>query len=231
MTVSVLIPYRPEPSRRALADLVVHRARAAVVPPGEVIVSDDRGENDDLFNHGQAVNIARASASGDVLVILDADTTYSNRILFQKAVEQTAADRRWRMPRYYRRLTESTTARYLQDAPGGAFLPDEIEWEGDGVSWAGIVIVPAEHFDAVGGADERYVGWGADDVALGLALTTLVGPAVRYEGAALHLWHPRDEENLGWHRHSVAERELTDRYMAAAGDPVAMEALLEGKRL
>jgi GT2 family glycosyltransferase len=45
-------------------------------------------------------------------------------------------------------------------------------------------------FDAVGGYDERYVGWGGEDDDM-WARFTAAGPVRRYDDQFLHLHHPR----------------------------------------
>lgn len=238
MKVSVLVPFRTDEGRRdALRDLVASRTHYALDAAGidhEIVVSDDRRANHDLFNRGQAINLAARDATGDVLVIHDADTTYDSADAFARAVESTLSDRKWRLPTVYAQLTEAATDPVLQ----GRFPREETlehagqtEWVGVGICWSGLVIVPREAFELVGGGDERYIGWGADDVALGLALDALYGRHVRYPGAAIHLWHPRGTQENGWHRNNVAQRKLTERYQAAADDPAEMLELVAGKRL
>lgn len=231
--LSILVPYRPNGGVRsrigecALARLGVFRQHGS---DAEVIYANDGGWDADLFNHGKAINNAFEQSHGDVLLIADADTTYDHAAGLIDAVYATSYDRHWRLPHRYIQLTEAATERRLR-VWDWEIEPEEMLWVGDSVSWSGLIIVPREAFEKVGGADERYLGWGADDIAFGAALDTLYGIHVRYSGSAVHLWHPRGEQEHGLHRHGDEGRDLTRRYEAAFGDRAAMRKLIEGKRL
>jgi hypothetical protein len=235
MGVSFLVPYRASAEREPLFEFALDRIQAARViledlydVLSEVIVSDDRGDDPALFNHGQAINRAASLADGHVLAIVDADTTFS--VSAASAIAASLRDGNWRLPRYYRQLTRAATSAVIAN-PNLLDADLETEWVGEGVSWSGIVVVPRFAFDAVGGSDERYRGWGADDVALGLALNALYRPVERWEGSAFHLWHPRGVQEAGLHRYCDEQIHLTRRYQAAAERPREIEKLLSGKRL
>ena len=50
------------------------------------------------------------------------------------------------------------------------------------------LVVHREAYEAVGGHDERFLGWGSEDQAFALALTVLVGQPLRQARAdCLHL--------------------------------------------
>jgi hypothetical protein len=56
-------------------------------------------------------------------------------------------------------------------------------------AYGGIHIVPRRLWDASGGYDERFLGWGSEDAAFQFACTVLGGyKALR--GDVYHLWHP-----------------------------------------
>lgn len=234
MKVTVIVPYRPDPRRDRLLEVVRARLRHALEGAfeTEVILMDDLRGDGELFNRPQAINMALKASDGEIVVINDADTTHSTASSLRDAIQATMRDMKWRLPARYHQLAEGPTDAIL-DAPKGLLAaarvqPDESEviWTGDGVCWSGIVVVPRVALEAVRGGDQRYRGWGADDVALALALKTLYAPPVRYEGDAVHLWHPRGEQENGKHRFSVEERQLTERYMAADGDKKAIRALI-----
>src|SRR5690606_4492067 len=52
------------------------------------------------------------------------------------------------------------------------------------------IVVPRVVFEAVGGFDEGYRSWGAEDDAFWHAATLASGAPLRVPGAAYHLWHP-----------------------------------------
>ncbi len=226
MSTAVLIPWRHSEERAPLWYYVRDRYREL---GWQLYVSDDLHENDDLFNHGQAYNLAaELAADSDVLVLGDADTTYSDAEALQTAVERVRReDWAWALPETYVQLTEAVTHALLTGAPLGWALAARPHWAGT-TSWAGVIVVSTAAFFKVGGSDERYVGHGADDAALGIKLDTLHGAHTRYPMSAVHLWHSRGNQEEDMHRHSAAQRELTFRYMNAAGDPEAVRQVASG---
>lgn len=228
VTVSVLVPFRPDGGQRdRLRDFVHARIVKLLLPhqDPEVIYWGDGNDHADVFNHGKAINECARLATGDVFLIMDADTTYLDGAGLVQALRRTSWDRRWRLPAVYHQLKEEATRSTLRCGRlPSPLMPAEIEWTGESVSWSGLVVVPKEAFWEVGGADERYIGHGADDVALGLALDTLFGKHVRFADAAVHLWHPR-----GVQEHAAFGGDLTERYLAAAGHPKMMRAVVAGK--
>lgn len=237
--VSALVPYRPDGGQRdVLRDFVHSRFVEKMVAAQidiEIVYADDDHDDPDLFNHGQAINKAYERSHGGVILVMDADTTFDDGDALVLALRSTAADRHWRLPEFYFQLTDDATTRALDR---GKYADDEFfltcfdygegedcEWVGYRQAWSGLVIVPREAFCAVHGAEERYVGHGADDAALGLTLNLLWGKHVRYHGAAVHLWHPRGPQERSAHN-----PEISRRYEAAAEDVEAMRALVAEKR-
>lgn len=90
----------------------------------------------------------------------------------------------------------------------------------------GILAVRADVWRDVGGMDERFAGWGAEDTAFRAALSTLHGEREPLPGTLGHLWHepaPRAEataRNVG-----LFERE----YAPAIGNPAAMRAVVSNR--
>ncbi|HET7030367.1 MAG TPA: galactosyltransferase-related protein [Candidatus Limnocylindrales bacterium] len=90
----------------------------------------------------------------------------------------------------------------------------------------GVIAVPRVAWETLGGFDERFSGWGGEDVAFARAARTLVG-VVRLPGQIWHLWHPRDTSKAAY---LEGPKELTARYGAAVGDVAAMRALLDERQ-
>jgi hypothetical protein len=186
--VSVLVPYRPDDGAR-------QEAWENVVQPlweqtgAELIVeSPGPGASPAEFNHPLAINRARERASGEVLIIADADCAWTPYLLPAFLVDACTKSSGLALPRRYAKLTGSQTRRLVRGTtPPSERMLQKAEWVGDAVSWSGLVCVRAEDFDAVGGYDERYEWWGSDDVAFGLSVETLLGPTRRIDGSVLHL--------------------------------------------
>lgn len=97
------------------------------------------------------------------------------------------------------------------------------------------MVVTAELWETVGGYDERFVGWGAEDWAWFAACATLGGPAVRVDAPVYHLWHPPSAESEAITRDVelptlAANHRLGRRYLQASGNPAAMRMLCRQAR-
>jgi len=69
--------------------------------------------------------------------------------------------------------------------------------------------------------DDRFVGWGGEDISWARALDTLAGPAYRGNAAMWHLHHEPQAMRPGRRASEDSER-LASRYLDAAGDTAAM---------
>lgn len=227
MSVSVLVPYRPGESWRDRAWLTISSAWAET--GYEVIVeSPGPGAHPGEFNHPLAINAARRRASGDVLVVADADTAWDPLDWVERAARLIESGiSHWVLPSEYWQLSAAQTQARLTT---GMWVDDEsrAEWVGHGVSWSGIVMVAAWAFDEVGGYDERWEWWGSDDAAFSKCMGTIVGPATRLPGRCLHHWHPRPSEHHYGHERHVQQHELQMLYDRADGDPDAMRRVRFG---
>lgn len=226
MPVSVIVPYRPDGGYRDQAWEWIRQRWAAMFPDYEVVVgSDDGGANPGEFNHGLAVNRAAERASGDVLLIADADVAPDPWLL--EAVARVAAgDVRWALPSRYRKLTREATDTALGWSADADLCKLDVEWDGS-VSVASIQVVPREGFDLVGGFDSRFDGWGADDVCFAIAMHTLWGAVTRVAGAVHHLWHPAPIAETYGHRWHPRQDAIMREYIAAgeAADPDVIRKL------
>jgi predicted glycosyltransferase involved in capsule biosynthesis len=95
----------------------------------------------------------------------------------------------------------------------------ETRWD----NHASLIAIAADLWDRVGGFDERFEGWGWEDVAFRLACETLLGPMVVLRGVLWHLWHPTDPNREA---HNAENRQRLEPFIAAQGDRAAMAALV-----
>jgi hypothetical protein len=228
VSVSVLVPYAPAGPERARAWGWVERRWRESFPDAELVVAAPAVVGDPgRFCRAAALNRAAERAGGDVFVLADADTAFSPSAV--RAALARLATEAWVLPERYVRLNSTLSATWLT-RPSGS--PPPPAWEaGVEEEWpanvSGIVALPREAFDVVGGFDERFRGWGWEDGSFACALSTLWGPLFREPGhVAWHLWHPRPPEHSVWGPFAGVQRRLGERYLAAAGDPLAMAALL-----
>lgn len=219
MGVTVVVPFRPDPHREAAWRYV----RDCYPRQWEVTAADCAGP----WAKGRAVANALEAATGDVLVIADADLIVRPDDLRAAVVALERAA--WVIPhRYVFRLNERATARVLA---GGldpfAPLP---RWSlarapRVGPPGGGFVVVRRADFERAGGIDPRFVGWGGEDISLARALDTLAGAHVRLEADAFHLWHKPMVREPG-NRASPASERLAALYLEADGKPDAMRAVI-----
>jgi hypothetical protein len=100
----------------------------------------------------------------------------------------TWAHRRWRG------LSESWTKRSW--TTGGTSAPKSTDDDMDilvertnPISWSCCIVIPRAVWDDLGGFDERFRGWGFEDMALQSIVVGLYGHE-RIAGDVYHLWHP-----------------------------------------
>lgn len=222
-TVSVLVP---------LGQLDEHRARAWSYVEAHYRRSHASwqlvtGECDDVaWSKGEALRRAYSASSGDVLVIADADSLV-DAVTLEKAV-RLAPRAPWVVPHttVYRLTPDETTKVYA----GGPLRRGPrlvVRTPYTGPAGGGIVVLTREAWETVNGIDERFEGWGGEDISFGYALATLVGWYERLGGRLFHLWHPHPAPDL---RGSPASETLVARYKAARSDPDAMRALIDERR-
>lgn len=194
MNVAICVPWRPTPSRLPLFDYITRWVERELGWP--VITGDT---DDVVFNRSAARNAAVRASDADVVVILDADTVGQPQA-FRRAVEATYADGVTRLP--YTRcfvLDEHDTARALAGHP----LPPRYEVRG---ACGGALVLRRDVYDSLGGHDERYTGWGYEDVDFAKR-----AKPERVQGCIWALRHERDVQG------ELSERNL-NLLVATYGD-------------
>ena len=198
MTTVFLVPRRDDHGHRD-ALWAYARARWEQYFPDVAIFE---GHHDDgPFNRSAAINrAARAAGDWDIGIIIDSDVVLSVHQV--RAAIDSAADtgrvtwghRRWRG------IREDATVRLVADQRdlGPELDRDELDLiveRTNPLSWSCCIAVPRPVFDDLGGLDERFRGWGFEDMALQSVICGLYGYE-RIEGDVVHLWHPRSEERI-----------------------------------
>ena len=177
--VAICIPWRPTPERQPLLDAVVveYNRRGNTLP---YVLADSDGP---VFSRAQAINRAvnRAFADGhEVVVINDADTLCDPESL-GVAVWLTAGDKQSRLPySKYILMTQGQTNLYLAT---GTVAGDEYLG-----ACSGVLVVHKDTWNELGGFDERYIGWGAEDVEFAIR-----HQFERIPGTCWGLYHTPDE--------------------------------------
>jgi hypothetical protein len=232
-SLSLIIPFRDDDgSRTAVKQWIVARWRH-FLPDAEIIVQSDDGGIP--FSKTLAVNRAFERSSGSVIGMLDSDVWIDVEHT-REAVDLIArGEARWVKPASkVFRLTEEATARLIAQPPTTPFpTHSRDDYESVRKIWGLFHLFPREAFEAIGGYDPRFRGWGGEDTAAIAAMDTLWGPHTMLPHPLYHLYHPHAKNAAGeaiWQGQTGWNIDLRDRYNAARGKPDLMRILAEETR-
>ncbi len=214
--VSVIIPWRPAPSRVTAFEAVTSWY-AREFPEFTLRTVDTE---DDVFVLAACRNRGIAEAApDDVVIINDADTIPEPEAL-REAVSAARTSELVHLPyTAYHWLGASGTAQYLAGTN-----PEECAYELVSGACSGVYVSTPRTWAAHGAQDERFRGWGYEDAAWNLAHQTLLGsPPQRHSGRVYALHHVA-ETRAG--ARFDANAALMERYRSAAGDREAMRSLV-----
>lgn len=219
--LTVLIPWRPQPTRIAAFDAVTDWYRENFSEVDIRTVDSD----DDVFNLARCRNLGIASVGDpdEVVIINDADTIPQRAALLE-AIAAAADSGLVHLPYdEYRWLGTPGTAEY---ADGTAL--DDCQFELVRGACSGVYVTSPATWAAHGGQDERFRGWGFEDAAWYVAHETLLGEAPRrHDGRVYALNHeaqvregPQYDANAG----------LMADYRAASSSIAAMRLLVSAAK-
>ena len=203
-------------------------------PDWEFVVASDDGV--DPFNKSMAVNKAAAQATGDIFVILDADTWIDPQFM-NRAIGLVEQGVPWVIPaRRSMRLKQDISEKIMALPPEGPLPTITVtQAEGGIAPVVGFVwVVSRAGFGQIGGMDERIRGWGGEDTAFTMAMDRVVGKHHRGAGTVMCLWHPRprDEDRKrvwvgqGRRRDTEQAKEMLHARYASAKSRAAMLQVL-----
>ena len=225
MKVSLLVPYTPGICEHRDAAACWTLTRWAEEFPTWQQVVTAAGSTPDGYSRTRAILDAARRATGDVYVIADADVWCHPGLAVLRAAEDG-----WAVPHtLVHRLSAESTAQVLAGADWRG-LPLSTDDPQDSKPYRGnetgtLVVIRRDVFWKVP-PDPRFVGWGQEDEAWGIALRCLAGKPWRGDDDLVHLWHPpqpRKSRVVG----NEANRALRRRYTLARRNPAAMAQILE----
>ncbi len=223
MTTSVIVPWRPDAAgeRQPLWDWCRDRWEAEKLVD-EIIECDSEQHP---FTRGTSINLGVEQAKGDVIVIADADSFVGD---VRAAIGMVQMGVPWvvnyGMHRYFR-VDPATTEDYLSGSLSTRLDPFQY-LERVAVAYSGCVVMLRSSFERAGGFDERFRGWGEEDVAFMEAMRVFVGDFARSNTFCVQLYHTHIEADRYQHPLYPANRDLGNRYAAARGDRESMLALI-----
>lgn len=232
-----LVPRRPDAGHRDAVWAWIEAKWEREFPDLERFIG---GHYDGPWNRSVALNdAARLAGDWDVALISDADS-FCSREQVVNAINTTVRTGLYTLAFERFCYLKPAGSTKIMEGFNGSWEP-LIEWTlREGCS--SMLTVPRSAWDAVGGFDEGFVGWGEEDVAFSIACQTMAprrytgaqGQTVeqlrrgfhRIPGDCWHLWHPISETNnpnLPGYKANLARR---GRYVDAAHNPAAMAELL-----
>lgn len=221
MKVSVLIPFRADGGWRDRLWEFNRKQWAERCPDIEVCLGVDDTPPDSPFNAGRAINKAGDQATGDVFVTSAADflpdpDAISEALTFLKRGAPWVA--LWSHTGF---LTCDCTNQLLagMDPVWRFELHAEINHAGH--------VLPRDTWFDVGGVDERFEGWGPEDLAFRRALETLHGDGWTVEATCVHLWHRRREEGPEANHKDANSNFYRKTYLPAVGDTKRMRTVVD----
>lgn len=214
----IIVPYRADPHRDRLLSFTA-RWRDAV---GQTVLAPSP---DGPFNRAAALNRAARDllhAGADVLVIADGDVDIAP-VQVKEAIGHALVTGCLTLAfDAYVGFHEVATERILGGEPIGHMVRPSTRRTHE----SSCVVIPRDVWDRVGGFDERFQGWGQEDVAFVHSVRLLAGPIERTRGPVYHLWHPKAAEKNRLDPLWVANQRLGRRYREAR-TPQAMQALVD----
>jgi N-terminal domain of galactosyltransferase len=183
--VSILLPISGDLGARGKAFGWVLKFYETVMPEAEICIGKHEGHP---FSKSKAVNDAARKATRDIYVIADTDIIYNPKII-KKSIK-LLEDHAIVVPVSSRKLlTESSTKDLLKTTPS---WPLKGNYEsGEMKNTKGLLnVLHRRDFERVGGFDERFEGWGAEDSAFVDSVHYTCGKKAQLKYYAIHLWHP-----------------------------------------
>jgi len=243
--MSIIIPFSSRDPDRIKNFNWLLKYLKCELPDAEIIIGRSKGS---VFCKGEALNNAVKRSNGKVIVILDADAYIEGkniRICVDRILESMSHGHRlWYIPyRNLYRLTKCITEDIINSDPCDPIRlsrhPPKDWLDGNGHKSkyghryaAMCAIFPREAYDIIRCFDERFEGWGGEDVALLRALDTLYARHKTLKASIYHLWHSfigSDYKTRRWEgqRSGGANDRLANMYNKATRNPTQMRKLID----
>lgn len=239
--ISIIVPFRADNPQREESFRWLRKYYDHFLPEAEVIVGFSRSH---VFCKTEAFNNAVRRAKGKVIVLLDADAYIDTEVIRSCTEEilENLDNNLWFVPyKNLYRLTEHATQLVIDSDPKNPFRftsppAEEYIEHKDKATYgrrygAMIMVMPREAIETLGCFDERFKGWGGEDVAILRALDTLYGKHKTTPNDLLHLWHPKIGNTYQTRMWEGQDRQMNNRlamaYHKATNNPSMMRELVD----
>lgn len=242
--ISILIPFSTGNRERKRTFNWLMEYWHHELPDAEFIIGHSKSK---VFCKGEALNDAFSRSTGKVILILDADAYMDGATIEYCAdrILEELDNHLWYVPyRWLYRLDREITHDLVESDPLHPMtIPccpppsDIIDNHGHTSKYghrygAMAMIFPRQAIELLGCFDERFKGWGGEDVALLRALDTLWGKHKTIDGPIFHLWHPYlgtgyKDRRWAHQKHGSVNSKLANEYHKATRRPSQMRALVD----
>lgn len=198
----IIIPWRDtgEPWRKRHFDFLCDFYSSEF----EIVVGDNEGD----FNRSAARNAGVKKSTSEVSVVIDADNYISHNQIYEAIkIASRRSDLMVKPFGWFGYLTEDSTENFYNLYNVGSFSnfnpefiqPPELDFTG------GAYVMRRSLWLDLGGMDEGFIGWGAEDDAWHLHCKNN-GIKVRYvEGFDYHLYHPAFRQTSEYNYNKLME--------------------------
>ncbi|MGE5582411.1 MAG: glycosyltransferase family 2 protein [Bacillota bacterium] len=221
--LSVLIPFKPDNGRRDLNMEYVRQRYQKLMPELELVICLDYSEP---FCKGKAVNEAAKKATGEIFIVVDADVIFEPELI--RKIDLYMHVHHWLQPfKVCYLLSQTASDQVMEQGPAAKITFGPNQAEAAEIVEAGPLmnVMTRECFEAVGGFDERFKGWGWEDIAFSRSLDTICGNHFRMDETIYHLWHPSSAKlNSPEYQNNCAL--FRYYYQAGLNGPEAMKKLI-----
>lgn len=147
------------------------------------------GDNDGKFNRSAARNSGVEKSTSDIVVVIDADNYIEYGQIHSAIRVARRRDVLVKPFAYFGYLTEESTndfyaSKSFNKSKAEFINPPDKDFNG------GAYVIKKSLWQDIGGMDEGFVGWGAEDDAFHILCESKLGKTRYTEGMDYHLYHP-----------------------------------------
>ena len=185
------------------------------------------------FQKAASLNRAFRRSAGDVVIQADAEVFADPEQVAQ--LVSRAQEHGWSLFERVIKMGQSSSDQVVLQSPGQARYDisvedaeNRVDCRRTGTWWGYLVAVRRDKWIDL---DERFTGWGYEDVAWRHAMATLVGPPGWVDGDLYHIWHPKTAQEMSGHSGQLkTNHSLYLHYARRKGKPDMMRKLVEKGR-